>query len=293
MTCSSPSTRARSSSRVPWLGSNNLVHMISYWAWFGGSEEKWADYWSKFKVNVGRFEPKWGQLHQAVGLKEYPLGIFTLPYTQFAFGRSYGNKLGYAPIKKEPAIWFPNLVTVHKNAPHPNAAKLFVEYAISPEGQQAFIDEGNVPAAKGLKPRGVPRQAARRRQALSELAADPVARGDQQLGPSGRSASRRSTSSPKGRRGNDAEDHVRILSREPKLVLRVHPAAGERATTAAASSTRSTARRNASSPAMSRVGTPSGVKPRTGSPPTVATNRPPAIPRARARLSSARPTTTA
>ena len=148
-----PEYKGKIVSRVPWLGSNNLVHMISYWAWFGGSEEKWADYWSKFKANVGRFEPKWGQLHQAVGLKEYPLGIFTLPYTQFAFGRSYGNKLGYAPIKKEPAIWFPNLVTVHKNAPHPNAAKLFVEFAISPEGQQAFIDEGNIPAAKGLKPR--------------------------------------------------------------------------------------------------------------------------------------------
>ena len=28
-----------------------------------------------------------------------------------------------------------------------------MEFAIGPEGQQAFIDEGNVPAASGMKPK--------------------------------------------------------------------------------------------------------------------------------------------
>ena len=145
-----PEYKGKIVSRTPWLGSNNLVHMVSYWAWFGGSEEKWADYWTKFKANVGRFEPKWVQLHQAVGLKEYPLGIFTLPYTPYAYGRSYDNKLGYSTFR-EPAIWWPNMLAIHKNAPHPNAAKLLIEFGISAEGQQTFVEEGMIPADSTIK----------------------------------------------------------------------------------------------------------------------------------------------
>ena len=138
-------------SRQPWLGSNYLVHIASLQAWFGGDEEKWTDYWTKFKANVGRYEPKWGPMHQAVGLKEFPLGIFTLPYTPFTFGRSYPG-LGYSTFR-EPAIWWPNMLAIHKNAPHPNAAKLFMEFAISAEGQKHFVEEGLIPADSAMKPR--------------------------------------------------------------------------------------------------------------------------------------------
>ena len=147
-----PEYKGKIISRTPWLGSNNIVHMASFHAWFGGSEEKWADYWTKFKANVGRYEPKWGQLHAAVGLKEFPLGIFTLPYTPFTFGRSYPG-LGYSTFR-EPAIWWPNMMAIHKNAPHPNAAKLFMEFAISAEGQKHFVDEGLIPADSTIKPLG-------------------------------------------------------------------------------------------------------------------------------------------
>lgn len=147
-----PEYKGKIISRQPWLGSNYLVHIASLQAWFGGDEEKWKDYWTKFKVNVGRYEPKWGPLHQAVGLKEYPLGIFTLPYTPFTFGRSYPG-LGYSTFR-EPAIWWPNMLAIHGKAPHPNAAKLFMDFAISAEGQKHFIDEGLIPADSTMKPRG-------------------------------------------------------------------------------------------------------------------------------------------
>ncbi len=146
-----PEYKGRIISRTPWLGSNYLVHIASLQAWFGGNEEQWASYWKKFKVNVGRYEPKWGPLHQAVGLKEYPLGIFTLPYTPFTFGRSYPG-LGYSTFR-EPAIWWPNMLAIHKQAPHPNAARLFMEFAISAEGQKHFVDEGLIPADSTMKPR--------------------------------------------------------------------------------------------------------------------------------------------
>ncbi len=147
-----PKYKGKIISRTPWLGSNYLVHIASLQAWFGGNEEKWGNFWKAFKVNVGRYEPKWGPLHQAVGLKEFPLGIFTLPYTPFTFGRSYPG-LGYSTFR-EPAIWWPNMLAVHGKAPHPNAAKLFIDFCISAEGQKHFVDEGLIPADSTMKPRG-------------------------------------------------------------------------------------------------------------------------------------------
>jgi len=147
-----PKYKGKIISRTPWLGSNYLVHIASLQAWFGGNEENWANFWKAFKVNVGRYEPKWGPLHQAVGLKEFPLGIFTLPYTPFTFGRSYPG-LGYSTFR-EPAIWWPNMLAIHGKAPHPNAAKLFMEFCISAEGQKHFIAEGLIPADSTMKPRG-------------------------------------------------------------------------------------------------------------------------------------------
>ena len=146
-----PEYKGRIISRTPWLGSNYLVHIASFYSWFGENEEKWTDYWTKFKANVGRYEPKWGQLHAAVGLKEFSLGIFTLPYTPFTFGRSYPD-LGYSTFR-EPAIWWPNMAAIHKNAPHPNAAKLFVDFLVSTEGQNIFRDEGLLPADKNVAAR--------------------------------------------------------------------------------------------------------------------------------------------
>jgi ABC-type Fe3+ transport system substrate-binding protein len=41
-------------------------------------------------------------------------------------------------IKMEPATGTLSVVSVHKNAPHPNAAKLLVDFIISKEGQEVF-----------------------------------------------------------------------------------------------------------------------------------------------------------
>jgi ABC-type Fe3+ transport system substrate-binding protein len=41
-------------------------------------------------------------------------------------------------IKMEPTTGTLSVISVHKNAPHPNAAKLFVDFIISKEGQEVF-----------------------------------------------------------------------------------------------------------------------------------------------------------
>ena len=43
----------------------------------------------------------------------------------------------------------PNPIGLVRNAPHPNAAKLFLEYMLSPEGQTVFRDANYIPAEPG------------------------------------------------------------------------------------------------------------------------------------------------
>ena len=139
-----PEFKGKIISRTPWLGSNYLTHILSYFTWFNQDMNKWTDYWTRFKVNVGRYESGFPALHFAVGLKEFPLGVFTLPYTATLWGPSYPG-LAYSSFK-EGGIWWPNMAVIHKNAPHPNAAKLFVNFLIGPEGQKMFAEGGNIPA---------------------------------------------------------------------------------------------------------------------------------------------------
>jgi ABC-type Fe3+ transport system substrate-binding protein len=54
-----------------------------------------------------------------------------------------------APVKwipMEPATGVLSVVAIPKNAPHPNAAKLFEEFLISPEGQKLYRDAAYLPA---------------------------------------------------------------------------------------------------------------------------------------------------
>ena len=50
-----------------------------------------------------------------------------------------------------PVVARPQGIGVAKNAPHPNAALLFADYVLSPEGQQLFESMGRVPASTRVK----------------------------------------------------------------------------------------------------------------------------------------------
>ena len=59
-------------------------------------------------------------------------------------------------------------------APHPNAAKLFIDFVLSEEGQKIFIQKGRESARVGLKPEGYPShlKVAPSRMQLAEKLAD-------------------------------------------------------------------------------------------------------------------------
>ncbi|MDQ6618924.1 MAG: extracellular solute-binding protein [Pseudomonadota bacterium] len=60
-----------------------------------------------------------------------------------------GGPIDWVPV--EPVIARPQGLGIARNAPHPNAALLFADFVISPEGQQLFNSLGRVPVSVKVK----------------------------------------------------------------------------------------------------------------------------------------------
>ena len=56
----------------------------------------------------------------------------------------------------EPAILALHPISIVEKTPHPNAARLFIDFALSDEGQRIFLKRGREPAMPGLRPEGYP-----------------------------------------------------------------------------------------------------------------------------------------
>lgn len=76
-----------------------------------------------------------------VGLAMYNSNIETL--------KRKGAPIDYVPV--QPVVARPQGIGVARNAPHPNAAALFAEFVLSPEGQKLFESMGRVPASTKIK----------------------------------------------------------------------------------------------------------------------------------------------
>jgi iron(III) transport system substrate-binding protein len=63
--------------------------------------------------------------------------------------KSKGGPIDWLPI--EPLVGRPQAVAVAKNAPHPHAALLFVDFLLSPDGMQLLNDLGRVPSSRRQK----------------------------------------------------------------------------------------------------------------------------------------------
>ena len=53
-------------------------------------------------------------------------------------------------IKSDPVIAYTNLLALAADAPHPATAKLFINWLLSEEGQNAIRDVGRIPARPGI-----------------------------------------------------------------------------------------------------------------------------------------------
>jgi iron(III) transport system substrate-binding protein len=77
----------------------------------------------------------------SVGLTTYNSNIVPL--------KKKGAPIDFVPV--QPVVARPQGIGVARNAPHPNAALLFADYVLSPEGQKLFESLGRVPASTRVK----------------------------------------------------------------------------------------------------------------------------------------------
>ena len=90
---------------------------------------------------------------QLLGAGEYDLQIVAYWY------RPHLMKKQGAPVDWvgfEPAIVALHPISIVEKAPHPNTAKLFIDFALSEEGQKIFVQRGRESARPALKPEGYP-----------------------------------------------------------------------------------------------------------------------------------------
>jgi len=85
---------------------------------------------------------------------EIPLVIDIYAYTVDRAKKS-GAPIDFHVV--EPAIVHTITGGISKNAPHPNAAKLFMDYLLSEEGQRIYLAESLEPARTGMDPPWVPK----------------------------------------------------------------------------------------------------------------------------------------
>ena len=86
---------------------------------------------------------------QQVVLGEYALGL-QLFNNQVAEAKKKGAPVAWTPL--EPSTVVLNVLSVLKDAPHPNAGKLLVDFLTSKEGQAVFRDIDYVPAHPAMAP---------------------------------------------------------------------------------------------------------------------------------------------
>jgi iron(III) transport system substrate-binding protein len=79
---------------------------------------------------------------------EVPVGL-TAYHSNVVPLRRKGAPIDFVPV--QPVVARPQGIGAARNAPHPHAALLFLDYVLSPEGQQLFESLGRVPASTRVK----------------------------------------------------------------------------------------------------------------------------------------------
>jgi iron(III) transport system substrate-binding protein len=87
-------------------------------------------------------------LAQLVATGEVPVGL-TMYQANVESLKKKGAPIDYVPV--QPVIARPQGIGVAKNAPHPAAALLFLDFVLSPEGQKLYESMGRVPASSKVK----------------------------------------------------------------------------------------------------------------------------------------------
>ncbi|HTM10746.1 MAG TPA: extracellular solute-binding protein [Verrucomicrobiae bacterium] len=122
--------------------------------WYGALAEYWGrDKARKFLRALAAQEPGLHQGHTLIAkltlAGEFPLSIAHASRIEQMKGQ--GAPLDWLD-KVDPVVTSPSVISLSAHAPHPNAARLFIDYALSYEGQKIMRDLYRVPVRSDLPP---------------------------------------------------------------------------------------------------------------------------------------------
>jgi iron(III) transport system substrate-binding protein len=113
--------------------------------------EKGLDFWRRVAAHQVNFRKGYTLITELVSAGEFPVAISL-----------YQHRVDEYIEKGAPLQWVapnplvggdPNKIALLKNAPHPNAAKVFIDFMLSLDGQKLLQDKGRSPGRIGLGPR--------------------------------------------------------------------------------------------------------------------------------------------
>jgi ABC-type Fe3+ transport system substrate-binding protein len=107
-------------------------------------QDKGMDYLRRFAAQEPVFIPASQRVVlDKVVAGEYPIGVMTFNHHAAISARD-GAPVAW--IRMEPLLETINLIALLKDAPHPNAARLLVEFILSEDGQKVLAENDYVPA---------------------------------------------------------------------------------------------------------------------------------------------------
>ncbi len=104
-------------------------------------DEKAQDYWVRFDKNIAQYTKSGGGPSKSVGPAECVIGVGFLHDAIYQINNGYDN-IGMAVPTSGTAAEV-GAVSIFEGAKHPNAAKLFIEYCLTPECVEQADDTGS------------------------------------------------------------------------------------------------------------------------------------------------------
>jgi len=121
--------------------------------WMAAIVKKWGeakgmDYFRKLAAMKPDMRKGHVLLAQLVATGEVPVGL-TMYNANIESLKKKGAPIDFVPV--QPVIARPQGIGVARSAPHPNAALLFMDFVLSPDGQKLYESMGRVPASTKVK----------------------------------------------------------------------------------------------------------------------------------------------
>lgn len=111
-------------------------------------EEKAITYVKRLGQQAVRLVEGFTHMTNLLAAGEYPLAIF-MQVSKIDAMKKKGGPVNW--ISTSPTLATPSAVGATRNAPHPAAAKLLVDFYLSSEGQQALVKAGKIPLRRHIK----------------------------------------------------------------------------------------------------------------------------------------------